>query len=186
MRVAKSASRRAGVRNGLRRAEHIPTLAASISHVLITVRPISDSEALFDWPPSRFRASLSASSADPERRWQRDQSRSLLVWGKSERTMPITPFVQDQAFDPEALRVMGIAFERACQSLGLADKCDAMTKLVACEIIDAANKGERDPDRLFGVAMEWSAPSPEDQHKAKKAPTAEAAGDRRCAWVRSG
>jgi hypothetical protein len=72
--------------------------------------------------------------------------------------MPITPFVPDAAaFDPEALRAMGVAFERACQSLGLADRSDAVTKLVAYEIIDAASKGERDSDKLFSAVMQWVA-----------------------------
>ena len=73
--------------------------------------------------------------------------------------MPITPFLADQAFGPEVLRAMGIAFERACEALGLADRSDAITKLVAYEIIDAATEGERDPDKLFGAVMEWAATS---------------------------
>lgn len=92
----------------------------------------------------------------PERRWPRDQLRSLLVGGKGERTMPITPLLPDEAaFDPEALRAMGVAFERACQSLKLADKSDPVTRLVAFQIIDAATKGERDPDRMFDAVLEW-------------------------------
>lgn len=48
---------------------------------------------------------------------------------------------------------MGIAFDRACQALELADKSDPVTKLVANEIIDAATKGVRDPDRLYVAAL---------------------------------
>ncbi len=72
--------------------------------------------------------------------------------------MPITPFVTDEAaFDPEALRAMCVAFERACRSLGVAGKSDPVTKLVAFEIIDAASKGERDADKLFDAVMQWAA-----------------------------
>lgn len=71
--------------------------------------------------------------------------------------MPITPFLTDRSFDPDATRAMGVAFENACQSLGLTDKTDAMTRLVASRIIEAARTGERDPVKLYEAVMLWVA-----------------------------
>ena len=45
--------------------------------------------------------------------------------------MPITPFLRGQAFDPERVDVMGKAFVTTCEALGLSDRADAMTNLVA-------------------------------------------------------
>lgn len=52
---------------------------------------------------------------------------------------------------------MGVAFERACSSLGLADTTDSMTQVVAIKIIEVAKTGERDAVRLYDTVMEWSA-----------------------------
>ena len=69
--------------------------------------------------------------------------------------MSITSFLQGQTFDPESTHAMGVAFDRACQSLRLADKNDPVTKIVARKIIEAAAAGERDPDRLYGAYEQW-------------------------------
>ncbi|HUI98179.1 MAG TPA: hypothetical protein VLX44_20685 [Xanthobacteraceae bacterium] len=72
--------------------------------------------------------------------------------------MPIAPHLDDPAsFDPEVTRAMGVAFERACGALGLADVTDSMTQVVAIKIIEVAMTGERDAGRLYDAVMEWSA-----------------------------
>ena len=43
--------------------------------------------------------------------------------------MSITPFLSDQAFDPETVETMGEAFATTCEALGLSDRADAMTRL---------------------------------------------------------
>ena len=48
---------------------------------------------------------------------------------------------------------MGVAFERACHSLGLADATDSMTQIVALKIIETAKTGERDAVRLYDAVM---------------------------------
>ncbi len=68
--------------------------------------------------------------------------------------MPITPFLKGQSFDPEATRAMGLAFENACRSLGLAGRADAATEVVARKIIELAQRGERDADVLHSRALE--------------------------------
>jgi hypothetical protein len=80
---------------------------------------------------------------------ERPVARPSLLWGKKEGAMPIRPFLQNGVFDEVLTHAMGVAFEHACAALGLADKSDPMTELVACKIIDAATAGERDPDKLL-------------------------------------
>jgi hypothetical protein len=43
---------------------------------------------------------------------------------------------------------MGIAFDDACRALRLSDRTDLATELVAKKIIELAQRGEGDPDRL--------------------------------------
>jgi len=68
--------------------------------------------------------------------------------------VPIRPFLQGQAFDPEATEAMGIAFARARTALGLPDKIDAATEMVAMAIITAAGMGVRDPEELYAAVIE--------------------------------
>lgn len=62
--------------------------------------------------------------------------------------MPITPFLEHEAFDPEATRAMGIAFENSCKALGLADRADPITGIIAKKIIELTRSGIRDSARL--------------------------------------
>jgi hypothetical protein len=71
--------------------------------------------------------------------------------------VPITPFLREGSFDPETVRAMSLAFVNACQSLGLTDRTDSMTKIVALQIIEAASDGERDPVKLYEAVMIWAA-----------------------------
>ncbi len=63
--------------------------------------------------------------------------------------MPITPFLRHQAFDPETIEVMSAVFVKACASLGLADRTDPITELVARRIIEAAQRGLRNETALY-------------------------------------
>lgn len=68
--------------------------------------------------------------------------------------MPITPYLDVEVFDQELTRAMGVAFEHACETLGLSDKDDAATRLLAKKVIEAASTGERDAERLYQMALE--------------------------------
>jgi hypothetical protein len=46
-------------------------------------------------------------------------------WGA---LMPIRPFLDGHKFDPETIRIMGLAFEMAREALRLADRTDLPTK----------------------------------------------------------
>jgi hypothetical protein len=76
------------------------------------------------------------------------KSEWLLVLGPV--TVPLSAYLQGQevVFEPETLKAMTAAYVEACRSLGLTDRDDPLTRLVAQRIIDAAIEGERDPKRL--------------------------------------
>ena len=76
-----------------------------------------------------------------------------------ESPMPIRPHLNGQKFDPETIRVMGIAFEMALIALRLADRGDLANEVIAHKIMALAKAGERDPERLCdGVLVEFRAP----------------------------
>jgi hypothetical protein len=60
--------------------------------------------------------------------------------------MPIRQFLNDERFDPETTRILGVAFEAARIALRLADRGDAFAPIVAKRIIELAKTGERNPD----------------------------------------
>ena len=64
-------------------------------------------------------------------------------------------FSASPAFDPETTHAMGLAFDQARKAIGLSDKMDGATRLLADRIIDAAAAGERDPDRLRDAAINY-------------------------------
>jgi hypothetical protein len=74
--------------------------------------------------------------------------------------MPIRPYLQGQAFDPDIVRVMGAAFANACNELGILDKNDAVTRIVARTVIDMAQRGFRDEHSLTTAVMQEFRPGP--------------------------
>ncbi|HYW60976.1 MAG TPA: hypothetical protein VE909_10650 [Xanthobacteraceae bacterium] len=67
--------------------------------------------------------------------------------------MPITPYLGSKAFGPETTQAMGLAFEKACQQLGLRLTQDPATETVAKVIIELAEGGVSDPERLYQAAL---------------------------------
>ena len=67
--------------------------------------------------------------------------------------MPITPFLGDQKFDPETMRIMGVAFEiaRAAIRRPSGGSADAM---IAKRIIELAKAGERNTELLSELALD--------------------------------
>jgi hypothetical protein len=63
--------------------------------------------------------------------------------------MPIRPFIQPGAFEPEVLAVMGEVFEAACK-----ERPNVAPGAIAQRIVTAAQLGERDPARLRKAALE--------------------------------
>jgi hypothetical protein len=59
-----------------------------------------------------------------------------------------------ESFDPDAVRVMMAAFDKACEALGLVDRNDPIiTETVAKTIVEQARTGERDPDKLCALTL---------------------------------
>ena len=78
--------------------------------------------------------------------------------------MPITPYLAHQAFDPEVIETMSAALVAACDALHLKIG-DPATRFVAEKVIELAQRGIRDPEKLrtmtleeFGLSDESSAP----------------------------
>jgi hypothetical protein len=72
---------------------------------------------------------------------------------KRRASAPITPFLQGQAFDPETVQAMANALVMTCEALGLSNRDDAMTQLVAEKIIELAKRGLKNPTALHLAAM---------------------------------
>jgi hypothetical protein len=54
--------------------------------------------------------------------------------------------LSDQAFDPETVEAMDEAFATTREALGLSDRADAMTQIVAEKIIELALMSKISPD----------------------------------------
>ena len=67
--------------------------------------------------------------------------------------MPITPFLKGQAFDPVLVEAMSAAFESTGDALGLTERTDPITALVAEKIIEAAQRGLRSPTEIQMLAI---------------------------------
>ena len=73
--------------------------------------------------------------------------------------MPIRSYLDGHRFDPETVRLMGIAFEMAIVSLQRTDGSINPTRAaVAQKIIELAKAGERDPERLCEGALKATQP----------------------------
>jgi hypothetical protein len=67
--------------------------------------------------------------------------------------MTIKPFLEGRRFDPETVKVMGIAYENARKALGLGSKDDFRTRIVARTVIEVTHRGIRDADQLTAAVL---------------------------------
>jgi hypothetical protein len=68
--------------------------------------------------------------------------------------MPIRQYLGNHRFDPETVRLLGIAFEMAIVALQQGDGIVSPTReAVAQKVIELAKAGERDPDHLCEGAL---------------------------------
>ena len=67
----------------------------------------------------------------------------------------VIPFLQREAFGPDALRAMSTALEGACRKLKI-DHDQGAREQVAVRIIELARRGECDPERLRDRVL-WEA-----------------------------
>jgi hypothetical protein len=67
--------------------------------------------------------------------------------------MPLTPFLKEATFDPEAIKAMSAAFEAVCESLQLLNRSDPIREIVSRKVIEVAGTGERDPERICELVL---------------------------------
>jgi hypothetical protein len=68
-------------------------------------------------------------------------------------TATVIPFFKDASFDPETTHVMAQAFERACVVLQSSSQPELVREIIAKRIIEVAQPGERDPEKLCVRAL---------------------------------
>jgi hypothetical protein len=68
--------------------------------------------------------------------------------------MPITPFLRNRGFDQAAIQNLSTVFVAVCCRLGLADRSDPATELVASKIIELAQRGVRDSETLREMTLQ--------------------------------
>ena len=67
--------------------------------------------------------------------------------------MSIHQLFQNTAFGPEEITVLVAAYERTLKKLGVVERGDPLTEMIAKKIIEIAQRGERDPEQLTALAM---------------------------------
>lgn len=67
--------------------------------------------------------------------------------------MAMSSHLQNLPLGPEEIRQMTAAYEKALHKLGLIDRSDPMTELVAKKIVEVVQAGERNPARISRRAL---------------------------------
>jgi hypothetical protein len=70
------------------------------------------------------------------------------VLGALRLSVPIHRLLEPGVFQPEEVAALAHVFDDVLHTLGLVDRTDPVTTLVAKKVIELAQTGERDPDRL--------------------------------------
>jgi hypothetical protein len=68
--------------------------------------------------------------------------------------MPIKRLLERQVFPPELVVILGEVFEDVLRTLGLNNREDPLTELIAKKVIELAQSGERNPIRLKALTVE--------------------------------
>src|SRR5262245_56080532 len=82
------------------------------------------------------------------------QSAQSSIADSGGRVMSITQFLDSCKFDPEAQRVMGVAFEMARAALQVGDQGNLINERIAKRIIELAKTGELNPDLLCEAVLQ--------------------------------
>ena len=67
--------------------------------------------------------------------------------------MAIYRLIANGSFEPEEIEVMTAAYEAALLALGLVDRDDPITEIVASAIVSITNRGERNPLTIKNRAL---------------------------------
>jgi hypothetical protein len=71
--------------------------------------------------------------------------------------MPIRPYLDGHTFDAETVRRLGVAFEITRAGLKVEEWDEPGKVIIASKLIELAEQGERDPERLAERALAWLA-----------------------------
>lgn len=67
--------------------------------------------------------------------------------------MSIDRLLRERVFDPESVTIMTVAYERARIALGLTNREDPMTCLVAQAVLSVVESGVRDTEQVFQLVL---------------------------------
>ncbi len=67
--------------------------------------------------------------------------------------MPVRKLLEGAAYDPETVQILCTAYDRAKQKLHDTGQPEIVREIIAQRILDLAEKGECDPDRLCAGAL---------------------------------
>ena len=67
--------------------------------------------------------------------------------------MAIVDLFRSTVFDPETVKLLSDAYDKACKSLHDTGQPDIVNEVIAERIISLAKQGERNPDRLCKGAL---------------------------------
>ena len=83
--------------------------------------------------------------------------------------MPIYELLKTQgSFEPEEVAMLGSVFEEVLQTLGLVDRQDLATEMVAKKLIELAKAGVRNPDRLKALTLQAFTQQQQQQIQRKR------------------
>jgi hypothetical protein len=68
-------------------------------------------------------------------------------------TMPINRLLRGSKLDPDKVELLNRAFDLALRSLGLVDRNDPITELVAEKVIEVHELGVNDPAEIADIAV---------------------------------
>ena len=84
--------------------------------------------------------------------------------------MPIYELLRRRGdFTPEEVTILGNVFENVLQTLGLVNRKDSMTELVAKKVVELATSGVRDPARLRALTLQAFTRQQQQQIQPKQA-----------------
>jgi hypothetical protein len=83
--------------------------------------------------------------------------------------MPIHELLKTQgSFEPEEVAMLGSVFEEVLQTLGLVDRQDLATEMVAKKLLELAKAGVRDPGRLKVLTLQAFTQQQQQQIQRKR------------------
>ena len=83
--------------------------------------------------------------------------------------MAIYRLLKETSFEPEAVEAMGHAYEALLGDLGLVDRNDPFTEIVAKEIVKVASRGARNPAEIGAVVLATLRSQPKSEARSASA-----------------